>query len=381
MKICTIISDMQIIDANYYANLQWAVREVLKGNDEIEYLLLDGNVLCFSAVLELRQECPNKTIKISMVGKTSAAAWESEELYMGIPACALDRFLIPPNNTHNICKWATNRSDYLIYYHYDALSLNNRAYEYTQRKTLVVLDITQPNRRFIENCMQTWMDSNEKELYALLMQRKKYREIAQETGLSIKGAQLRAKKLMRKLGACIKYEKKRSELESPDNPLSHPIICSLLDFDITMTKNKTSAIKQAMAFFVKRFPECLFLVEESMCDSVMVSVACDMTKQDYFYWNQTKSTIGIVAPCPQNAESIARLKSKYVPPFHSVLHMEQEDRRSIWSMMTGISDYVLCSGATNAKIASLRQSANMPPEIMTQLKVLHADNILEEIAL
>lgn len=368
--VCIILCDDAIIDANFYPKLQWAIDELTKQNDFIEFWFADGNVLCLDAVLEAKTANPDSDIKLVSVGNPPHS----------LPECVWDRSIECPANIRNAYRWMMDQCHYIIYYHYNELNAppDNLPYRYALQASAKIINISQGIDPIMKRCEVVWLNDNERQLKSLLAEKKKYSTIAREMGLSSQAIVLRTHQLVRKLRKCARYEKMMTEIESRDDPLSRPIICSLLDFN---AKANPKRIQQAVDFVYHHYRDCTFLVDESMRNSKLVAAVRNI--KSYSYWDapsQSEPRICLVAHA-ECGETVGTLKKNYGWRFYGILHIDTEAvegparNERLWSMMLAQSDFVICSGTDSEKrIAALQAASGCPPEIIPRLKVLNVSH-------
>ena len=394
MSTCTFLFDYPFVDGNLYPKLLTAVLEIVQLHEETEFLFTNAlsQSLCLAAVLEARQRHPQKRIRVTLVGRTSAAELLSATDYHTLPACAIDRILTPSspvkssrylNAAHeSLQMWAIDRSDHLICHYYKELNCRNRLYDYARNATLYFWDLTEPDTTAYIQQEITRLSPEEQTIVRAIQSGVKAGEIGTQLGLSAAAVCARHAKVVRKLRTAVQRRAPKPGLAADS---SKPVTCSLFacDSSAVFKPEQLPALTQAVRYIIKRFHVYMFIVERSACDSPLVRAVVDLLKPNILADPDTK--ISVLAHCPpRNKKALHALEQQFVPPFFCVMPVdtkgknEEEQTRRLATTLLLQSDFVICNGGGDrTHINDLLAPVN--DAIPRTLKVLDIANPTEEI--
>lgn len=222
-------------------------------------------------------------------------------------------------HSSRIEKWVIDHSNYLFRYSYQDLQFDHQhlLYNYAKNaKKLVIIDLTsQETVCSIKNSISK------------LSPDKQYIKHQLDNGLSeytimcnmgLKVGQFR-RKIVQIPDELSRYATERFYEQIGRNTPLPSSICSIMDFHpmTPVSEEKIQALKQMITILVYDFGITLFVVEQSMCSSKMVSVIKGVVRSTIRY-DSKRTPISGTAPY-LGPKKWGKVKDKYVPAFNSVL--------------------------------------------------------------
>lgn len=150
MAICTFLGYRAVYEQDIYERLSDAVYGLVRKHEEVEFLFhCHGEFydMCLAAVLEAKQHYPQK--KITMTWAARADGQDCAD----VPACMIDKIIVPPIPEQDAIRahakrerWLIQHATHLISYVYFSLHApENRHYRYAERLGLTIRDVTCPD--------------------------------------------------------------------------------------------------------------------------------------------------------------------------------------------------------------------------------------------
>lgn len=261
MAICTFLGHADVYDKDLYKKLAAAVYEVVRQQDETEFLFYSSGHfydLCLAAVLEAKQHCPHKKITLTWVVRAG------EQNKAEVPACVVDRVISPPliaesgNNDFatarkKLERWAIQQSTHLISYCYSALDEGqSHQYRFAQKRGVAILDVTfEDTADFITECIGA-LPEREQFILRQMSEGQSQRSIGALLGISSSAVQQSAKHAGRTLRGIVK----RQTLRSGPMP---PVSCSVFALG-EVTYESLSAFEKIAVFLKERYRVTKFLI-------------------------------------------------------------------------------------------------------------------------
>lgn len=285
MLTCSFLCDDPIVDEDFYPKLQSAIDNLVSMHDEIEFLLFhtyrNCTVSALCAILEAKQAYLNKRILLTLVASNAIMEQLAQTSEIFVPVCAFDRVLLLPVEDKNgqnyrtaprvAQEWMIDRSDYLFFYLYEDFLTNRQLYRYARRaKNIKIIDLTsRATARFIKNSISN-LSVNEQYIKKQVDNGITYRMLGKKYGITDSAIGLKVRKIAHKLSYYAAY---RFYQQIGRNTALPSIVCCLLDFHSKepLRADKIRAVKQAVSFLTCNVEQCLFIVAQSMCRSVMIT--------------------------------------------------------------------------------------------------------------
>lgn len=353
---CSFLGHSELYDLGLFDRIKQAVFNVVRKNNEIEFLFQNNYYpfyfLCLAAVLEAKVRYPHKSVTVTFIGEETELPDKWLNILSGelFPPCVFDRRIVLPttDGTNFVRVWKkadreiVRLSDYLICYVYPGLgdSLDD-IYKFAVRQSgTTLLNVTTAKTTLFIKESMTQLSATQQFIIHELENGRSYGSIGKTlgiTGQGVRGKDHKGRKLLRTLA--------RDQFNQQcvtDGPIP-PVACTVLMPNTAdkLEPDAENAFRGIIYFLIRQFHVTTFLVEQNNVYSSYVWLLRRITA------GKARIVVAthFVTPELVDWESV---KHRYVPPYDEVLNIEPEVKmrraqyfRTLDAIMKR-SEYIVC---------------------------------------